>query len=1603
MKTHYTIKAILACLMIFAALTSDAAWSFTQTAVTTNNGGSSNSRAGGFNAQALPIINNAYLGSYNSASTFRLAGGYVRTLRSASSNICNAIMYYRIYRTCDAAPAWISVPLNTVTDLGGGASEWSNQALNLNILSGLNPATYWLEVRWSLVGHSNCATCCTQALYDVNATTGYKAQFDYEMTDSFTDGNYTSSPTWSGDLGAYKYSRSTKAAAGASASNSLILNVTNGDGSQYISTPVTVWSATEQTWSFWLGRRNQSYTGPNNLSVWLYANEANLESNTVDGYRINIGDDTGGDEIRLQCITNGVVTNVITSTGAIPNGLTDIGLALKIVRLASGNWQLFTSALPTSNGLGQTAYTCPESSAIVAQGTGINNTYVPAGTGYFGLVTIHTSGSNPRKTVEFDALKINSIFNLQTQVRFAQESATINENYGTLSVPVNIINPALLLATNVTITRISGAAARVGGFNSQTLTFPAGSSAPQNLNINITNNTTCENDERLVFQITSVTGGNLAVANTPNIFYLMVVDDETSRETINSYDFESGNLAGWAQSTPTAWFVDSSEPITDSYSLRNTNTGSSGTAYASTSLGAINLNSSNTIWRFSLNHFELEPDQHDKFLVFLSANESNLYSSTVDGYAVGINPTNASSPDLITLWRVDNGVPTASVVVSSIDWGSAHQEIGFEIIRQDNGVWSLKISEFGDFNNLILAGSGTETTYSTADYFGVRVQFKNTTSGMLSFDDGLISAGGCRVNFFSQNSGNISSAIWATAPVGPAGLAKSNKYSSFTVQNGHSVTSNANWIMEHLTVNNTGTLNLSSNELTLHGNINNSGTIDGGTSTVTMVGKTNQSIVSSTDLTFNNLRILNEGFTVNLTDASELFIKGIVSPEKGTFNTNDRLTLLSTASATASIGEIKPGADVIGKVTLQRFIPSLTNYSYGSWVMMGCPVQGATISDWNDDIITSGFAGSDYPPPYTLNNIQRYDETATGNEGNGYVPTTSLTEPILSDAGYAVYMQTPSQAIDVKGTIYKNSFQKNLSYTNTGNSGDGWNLLVNQYPSQVDMSSLILNGSGVASFYVYDAEAHNYKVYNANTNTGTTPKELNSSQAFFVKAAGPNSFLAYNESYKVNTAAPFERSEANNSYISFTLSSFNNTSDECLVLFSDQATDNFEWELDAEDLASQNPQAVGCATLSNDNVKLTLDSRQYHAQGTSILVYANMPVAGTYTLHVNETVNLPFGSCLFVEDVVTGATLPLENGEEFSITITTPYQGNRFIIHASPSLNIVTTNASCFNIEDGSILLTGNVDNWSIHLSDGSSVMTSIDNYNFHNLPAGEYELMLEPAAIGCYATSISLTIEQPANNAVDIVTATPDHCNETGNAVLEWFINNSQDYSYNITNSNGEIFATGSSSLQEMMFENMDGDIYTLDISDNCGSQTFEINLNDPSTVTTEIYSEDISIAIANGQASTVAIEQISANATNYTWSLDNGYESTDEIFVYDFTISGNYTLMLLASNENCSAADFIQIEVSNEVGVLNQDAASYVSIVQSANSLDYSLYQSNGGNLEAKIYDGSGKLVWNTSTMASHGQTFSADISTFANGFYTAIISLDSKPLGTKKFVKQ
>ncbi|MFN0031573.1 MAG: PKD domain-containing protein [Flavobacteriales bacterium] len=1601
MLSSYTKRSLAVLAFLAATLGTQAAWNFSQTSVTVNASGNTVARAGGYNSLGQPTFSNIYLGSFNSSGTLMLNSGMVRTATSGGGNACSAIMYYRLYRSGDAAPAWTTVALPNMTNLGGGVNQWDSNALNVNLLSGMTSATYYLEVRWAITGHSTCGTCCTSQLFDASSSQGYRAYLDYDITESFTDQNFTASPTWTGETSSFRYIASTNASAGGSNSRSARLRAPNsGAGTQHMRVANTVWSSTEQHWSFWFGNRSNSFSNTNNTAIWLWANEANLESATVDGYRIFIGDNTGGDEIFLQSVTNGVGTNVITSA-AINNGLTDIGVAIHVQRIGT-TWTLFTSTLPTANSMGPTALASPMSVATVNQGSAVSATYTPAGTGYYGIVCQHGSSRNERRNIEFDAFRLYAVFAAQTTVSFASVVSNKIETDGSITIPLSIANPSAILATNATVTLTSGAAARIGGFTSQVVAFPAGSSANQNLNITITNNSLCDDEATLVFTITTVTGGTLAVANNPISHTLVVVDDNMDYKTLLDDDFETGNVNAWTQSSPAMWYADNSEPLSDSYSIRHTDTGSGGTAWASTPLGNVTLDGVTTVWRCNLSHFDTEPDHQDKYLVFLTANENDLFSSTVDGYAVGINPANGAAPDLITLWQIDNGAPGTAIVTSAVDWNNTHAEIGIEVSRTDAGVWTMKLNENGGFDLMTNAGSGTNTAYNTTGYTGLRYTYKASTSGMLAMDDFSIVQKGCKVTYYSQSNGNVNAPIWATVPVGAPSAALSSRLSSFVVQNGHTVSLTTDWIMDDLNIQNTGALSMGAQELKVHDDVQIDGSLSAGTSTLSFVGEVNQDLMHAALLTLYNLKIENTLNTVTLASNAFVNVQNMVMPESGTLQTNGKLTLVSTASKTAAIGEIKSGADVLGNITMERYIPALTNYPYGSWTLAGCPLQGCTIADWNDDIITTGFAGSDFPPPYTFINIQNYNEAASGDAGQGYQTVANITDALHSVKGYSIYMQTPAQLLDVTGSIYKNTFDTPLSFTDNSNAADGWNLLVNQYPSMVDFQQLANAGIGVASYYLYDAEMNNYKTYNAGSGVGTAPKFINSSQAFFVKASAPGASLHYQENYKVNNNTPFERNEEFSSNFTFTLSSFNNTADQCIVHFNPMATAGYEWSYDAEKLFSMNDEAVNCALLSADSVMLTIDSRPYMQNEASIPVYASFPVPGTYTFLVNECHNLPFGSCLYVEDLITGNTIAVQSDEQLEITTDAPWSGIRFIIHTSPALLVNVSDMTCSNADNGQIVIEGNTADWSIALhNEIGVVITSTDNYNFQNMEAGDYEIILTSYNTNCQSSQMYVSIEEPADNYIEVVNTTAAWCNATETGAMQFYIG-CDECEYTVTNSSNELVATGTATQEELTLENLAAGVYTIHTSNVCGTYEAVADLRDPLAVSTDILDDDISIQLVNGTSQTVAIEQITTGATTWYWSLDDGTESTEEVFVHNFTQPGEYTLMLLAANEQCSAADFTHISVTDAVGITEIENAAYISVLNTQSEIQCTLQQSaNGGLFDIKIFDMGGKLLISQQQQIQNGQMVSADISSFPNGAYTAVGSLDGRSLLSKKFM--
>ncbi len=224
---------------------------------------------------------------------------------------------------------------------------------------------------------------------------GVKGQF----TENFSDGDFSSNPTWNGDESQFVID-----------GGELRLSSSGSDES-YLATPNTL--ATCTTWEFNV-RLGFNPTSGNKAYVYLMADQENLESTTLQGYYILIGNTK--DEISLYRQDGNTATMIIDGEDDAVDA-SSVNVRVKVTRDLNGNWALFYDTAGGTN--------------FTAGGTAFDNTYTT--TRYFGFLCDYTS-SNASKFY-FDNISLTAQLCVQTT---AVENAnsiliTFNQEPETLS------------------------------------------------------------------------------------------------------------------------------------------------------------------------------------------------------------------------------------------------------------------------------------------------------------------------------------------------------------------------------------------------------------------------------------------------------------------------------------------------------------------------------------------------------------------------------------------------------------------------------------------------------------------------------------------------------------------------------------------------------------------------------------------------------------------------------------------------------------------------------------------------------------------------------------------------------------------------------------------------------------------------------------------------------------------------------------------------------------------------------------------------------------------------------------------------------------------
>ena len=147
-----------------------------------------------------------------------------------------------------------------------------------------------------------------------------------QISDDFSDGDFSTNPTWGGITADYTVNGSFEVQLNSSVAST-----------SYLSTPHGLSTLDTKEWRIWT-RQSFSPSSGNFGRIYLTASNADL-STAPDGFYLQLGEAGSNDAVRLFKSDGGLDTELIT--GTLGQIATSFSIGIRVVRDNLGNWSLY--------------------------------------------------------------------------------------------------------------------------------------------------------------------------------------------------------------------------------------------------------------------------------------------------------------------------------------------------------------------------------------------------------------------------------------------------------------------------------------------------------------------------------------------------------------------------------------------------------------------------------------------------------------------------------------------------------------------------------------------------------------------------------------------------------------------------------------------------------------------------------------------------------------------------------------------------------------------------------------------------------------------------------------------------------------------------------------------------------------------------------------------------------------------------------------------------------------------------------------------------------------------------------------------------------------
>ncbi|MCD6011750.1 MAG: hypothetical protein K0Q79_1612 [Flavipsychrobacter sp.] len=512
---------------------------------------------------------------------------------------------------------------------------------------------------------------------------------------------------------------------------------------------------------------------------------------------------------------------------------------------------------------------------------------------------------------------------------------------------------------------------------------------------------------------------------------------------------------------------------------------------------------------------------------------------------------------------------------------------------------------------------------------------------------------------FTNNSGTVTMNATSTGKTLSGSMTGSNKFHNLTFNGSGgawSFGSTAADVGNNFTIT-TGTVTAASSTLQVAGNWSNSGTFTHNSGLVTFNKTGAQTISGSSSTAFNSLTIGSASVTTLSTSGHT--VRSILQCND-TLNANGNLTLLSSSAQTALIDGAGTGK-VLGNVTMQRYLDSAYGYRY-----LSSPFEAATLSQLSSYINFSS----------TFPNFYRYNENVNYN---GWVKDTLLTDTLQPCHGYAANYgaSTSSVTISLNGTVNNGSLSRTL-YNNNQAYTQGFNLVGNPYPSPINWtasSGWTKTNIDNAVYYFKHSDTNRYygrysSYISGVSSDGIASNIIPAMQGFFVHVSNGSypvtGTLGFSNTVRTTNLTPYYfKPTADRPLVRLDAGFTNNSNntDPAVVYFDDNATANFDSELDALKLMNTDAGVPSLYSQSSDEKTYSIQSlKTFTDSVTTVPLGLKTDHDGLVKFNVRNIENIAPGMHIWFYDAQTGIVQDLKTNPQYQVQLTSGKYEKRFYL-----------------------------------------------------------------------------------------------------------------------------------------------------------------------------------------------------------------------------------------------------------------------------------------------------------------------------------------------------